>query len=399
MPHIALFTVLLAVFLGLGGTPAHETVARAASPVENLAAQLYLDADLRRARIPPVREGQIRLYGALNSHGKYSYNGSDSMDSLRGCSWKKSRFGVMGHDPGGGGSAWFYADVDAQSGRVLTLTAYGNGSCGHYSAGAFFVSSPQAGGFGTAGKEGFALRGTGIGLSEERGVFDRFGMNLVITGVGNLLNADNGAKIPVRYYLSGGDVVLADRDASGVNTDSGTGTAIVELYGAPARSDARAADAGQGLPVSKGNRLEAVMPLGRLIALFLPERGESRAKRFARLKHTDGKTVKILLPGSAEPASECSIEYGMDRVTLWFSQDFSHQALEQSIKENPELTLVRLGTWLERKYEYAGLRIEGRDKTPVFAYYPIMSDGFLNFYFTLDYTVPPTQEVLRQFQY
>lgn len=247
MLHITLLAVFLAFFLGLAGP--QGAVGAASTPEEKLAEQLYLNASLHKARIPPLKQGQMRIFGALNSLGPYSYDAGTAAGAMRGCSWEKSRFAVMGHDSKGGGSAWFYADIDEKSGQILTVTAYGNGICGSARHEAFFAASPLAGSFGKVEMGGFTLRAAGPGVFSSLtpdGEGPATGeVSLVITGGGDLLEAANGAKIPVRYYLGGSQgVVLEDKDPTGVNTDSGRGTVTVERYreaGAGAAAASRSA--------------------------------------------------------------------------------------------------------------------------------------------------------------
>lgn len=236
MPHITLLAVFLAFFLGLVG--AQEIQGATLTSEEKLAEKLYLQASPRKARIPPLKEGRIRISGPLNSLGQYHFDGSDSLGSLRGCSWQKSRFGVMGHDGNGGGSAWFYADIDEKTGQVLSVTAYGNGVCERASHLALFAAAPLVGNFGNVEKEGFTLRAQGPRVSNYQynaeDTLSQGEASIVITGSGDLLAAANGAKIPVRYYLGSADgVVMEDKDPSGTNVDSGKGTASVERYRRP----------------------------------------------------------------------------------------------------------------------------------------------------------------------
>lgn len=232
MPHITVLGLFLALFLGLAAAPAQDARADEPSPEEKLAGQLYLNASLRKARIPPLREGEMRISGPLNSLGPYHFDGSESMGSLRGCSWRKSRFGVMGHDGKGAGSAWFYADIDEKSGKVLRVVAYGNGACGAADT-AFFSSAPMVESFGDVEKDSFTLRATGPRIYQGRDLGGEEAP-IVITGAADLLGAANGAKIPVKYYLGSPEgVMLEDKDASGTNLDSGRGTATVERYRKP----------------------------------------------------------------------------------------------------------------------------------------------------------------------
>lgn len=238
MPHASLLAAFLALFLGLAAAPAPDARADEPSPEEKLAKQLYLNASLRKARIPPLMEGEMRISGPLNSLGPYTYDGSDAYGSMRGCSWQKSRFGVMGNDSKGGGSAWFYADMDERTGQVLRLVAYGNGACGRNADVAFFASSPLVGSFGEMDKEGFTLRALGPAVSllavGGEPELRQWEASIVITGSTDLLTAANGAKIPVKFYLGGDEgVVLEDKDPSGANVDSGRGTATVERYRKP----------------------------------------------------------------------------------------------------------------------------------------------------------------------
>lgn len=239
MPHITLLAVFLAFFLGLAGAQdAQAAQADAPTPEEKLAKQLYLQASPRKARIPPLKEGRIRISGPLNSVGEYNYDGMDSLGTMRGCSWTKSRFGVMGEDRKGGGSAWFYADIDEKSGKVLSVSAYGNGACGRGYYIAFFDAAPLVGSFGDVEKEGFTLRASGPAIRnyqyDAKDNLEQEDAPIVITGTGDLLAAANGAKIPVKYWLgSRGDVVTEDNDPSGTNWDRGTGTVTVERYRKP----------------------------------------------------------------------------------------------------------------------------------------------------------------------
>lgn len=236
MPHITLLAVFLVFFLGVAGSQgAQSTQAAAPTPEEKLAEQLYLQASPRKARIPPLKEGQIRISGPLNSVGKYNYDDGDSFGTMRGCTWTKSRFGVMGEDRKGGGSAWFYADIDENTGQVLSVTAYGNGACGRGYYMAFFDAAPLVGSFGDVEKEGFTLRASGPAILnyqyDAKDNLDPEEAPIVITGKGDLLAAGNGAKIPVKYYLgSRHDVMMEDKDPSGTNWDRGTGTATVERF-------------------------------------------------------------------------------------------------------------------------------------------------------------------------
>lgn len=236
MPYSTVLAVFLTFFLGLAGAQAVQGAT--STPEEKLAEQLYLDASLHKARIPPLKQGQLRISGPLNSLGEYSYDGSGSDGTMRGCTWQKSRFGVMGHDSKGGGSAWFYADVDEQSGKVLSVTAYGNGTCGRGPDVAFFAAAPMVGSFGDVEKEGFTLRALGPSVSLLRGgggpELKKWDAGIVITGNGDILTAADGAKIPVKYYLGSGDgVITEDKDPSGTNADSGTGIVTVEHYRKP----------------------------------------------------------------------------------------------------------------------------------------------------------------------
>lgn len=168
MPRITLLAVFLAFFLGVAGAQdARAAQAAAPTPEEKLAKQLYLNASPRKARIPQLKEGQIRISGPLNSLGPYHFDGGDSLASLRGCTWTKSRFGVMGEDLKNGGSAWFYADIDEKSGKVLSVTVYGNGACGRGFHQAFFAAAPLVGSFGDVEKDGFTLRATGPAITLE----------------------------------------------------------------------------------------------------------------------------------------------------------------------------------------------------------------------------------------
>ena len=138
----------------------------------------------------------------------------------------------MGHAGKGGGSAWFYADIDEKSGRVLRLVAYGNGACGAADT-AFFSSGPVVESFGDVEKDSFTLRATGPRIYQGRDLGGEEAP-IVITGAGDLRGAANGAKIPVSYYLGSREgVMLEDKDASGTNLDSGRGTVTVERFRKP----------------------------------------------------------------------------------------------------------------------------------------------------------------------
>lgn len=223
----------------------------------------------------------------------------------------------MGHDSKVGDSAWFYADIDVTSGKVLSVTAYGNGTCGRYQHEAFFAAAPLVGSFGDVDKEGFTLRAAGPRVSEYMRMgeyfLDKGEVSIVITGSGDLLAATNGAKIPVKYYLGSGDeVVMEDKDPSGANIDSGRGTVTVERYkgaGAEASSASGAAAAAPDF-VSKvsddpgyGSEAKAVCSSGGKLAQ-LPPRKQGSIRIYGILKsvgqyHTqDGSTSMATLAGA-----------------------------------------------------------------------------------------------------
>lgn len=208
---------------------------------EQLAAQLFLSSGLHKARIPPLKAGRLRLSGPLNSSGLYSCDGSGSEESLRGCSWCNSRFGVMGADKRSGtypfgkkkkgvirGSAWFYADIDATSGEVLCLVAYGNGDCRFPTA--FYTPGALEGSYGHVGTEGFVFNGVGKMVQQGNAGLEASPAQIRILGLDNLLVAAHGAKIPVNYILGGRGIAPETRDAGGINADSGSGTATVERH-------------------------------------------------------------------------------------------------------------------------------------------------------------------------
>lgn len=98
---------------------------KAYNPPSNL--NLVMDQPVVEADIPPVPPNNIRIYGTLDSVGPYqtsakaqvSYPGANQ----RGSTFKNSVYGMLGR-AGEGGNAWFYADINRETGQIMQGRAY-----------------------------------------------------------------------------------------------------------------------------------------------------------------------------------------------------------------------------------------------------------------------------------
>lgn len=91
------------------------------NPPTNL--NLVMDQPVAAAEIPPVPKGQVRLYGTLDSSEKYQPANNREGSRSKGSGFKNSVYGMLGN-AGDGGNAWFYADINPVTDRIIKGRAY-----------------------------------------------------------------------------------------------------------------------------------------------------------------------------------------------------------------------------------------------------------------------------------
>lgn len=172
------------------------------SPPSDL--DLELTQKIEAASLPPLPEGQIRISGVLDSVGPYRTDAPQKNpfpgSEMRGSVFTHSVFGMLG-PAGGAGNAWFYADLDPETGNVLAARAYLYGFMGgvcdmRRDAKAFYdLTSP--------GSFTLSLAGPCL-FPEVTGSTSEFA--LLIQAKINPLKAKPNKRFPVRYIVdSNGD--------------------------------------------------------------------------------------------------------------------------------------------------------------------------------------------------
>lgn len=88
---------------------------------------LVMDQPVTSAEIPPVTSGMVRLYGTLDSFGPYTTTAVPQATfpgaAQRGSTFKNSVYGMLG-PAGSGGNAWFYVDIEQNTGQIGNARAY-----------------------------------------------------------------------------------------------------------------------------------------------------------------------------------------------------------------------------------------------------------------------------------
>lgn len=195
----------------------------------------------RKMDIPALQEGQLRLYGTLESDGMF-YCGKNAAQQihgdLTGVGWDgNGPFGVAGTNGG-----WFYADIDAATGEIVRAQAYFygeapagseagadfqqkfNGSYGYVKNGKFAI--------GVSGQFGSCPTGHYAGREvPEWPDWHKSDERMVIRGTGDPLKAADGATFKVQFYV--GVKSLDQKVGKPVDCDIaalGQGVARVQRY-------------------------------------------------------------------------------------------------------------------------------------------------------------------------
>lgn len=167
------------------------------NPPANL--NLLMKQPVAAAEIPQVPEGMCRIEGTLDSAGRYKTVATPKADfpnaNLRGSTFRNSVFGMVG-PAAGKGNAWFYADVNPQTGEIINARAYLYG----FNDGVCDMRKPAGGSFGTISSRGFTLSIDGYcAFPDEEG--SMFEYALLIEGQGGILTLPQGAKTKLRYIV------------------------------------------------------------------------------------------------------------------------------------------------------------------------------------------------------
>ncbi len=160
---------------------------------------LVMDQPVTRADIPPVPQGQVRLFGTLDSVGPYTTTATPRASfpgaAKRGSTFKNSVFGMLG-PAGTGGNAWFYADVDPETRQIVTARAYLYG----FNGGVCDMRESVGGSRGEIGADSFTLSiGGYCAFPSESGTTAAYA--LLIQGQGTPLSAPAPENMPVEYIV------------------------------------------------------------------------------------------------------------------------------------------------------------------------------------------------------
>lgn len=150
--------------------------------------------------ISPRKTGTIRIYGVLNSVGMfYGRDGKESMANLAGASWTQTDYGDFGR--GGNDIAWFYADIEPTTGKVIYARAYMVGSYGRADA-VGDMRNPLNGSYGKITKNSWEITITGLINLTIQGTDDDANGVLVLRGNGDILSSANRQRFQGRYVLN-----------------------------------------------------------------------------------------------------------------------------------------------------------------------------------------------------
>lgn len=190
---------------------------------------LLMDQPVTRADIPPVAPGMLRLYGTLDSAGRYTTTARPQANfpgaAQRGSTFRNSVFGMLG-DAGTGGNAWFYADVDPGTRQVVSARAYMYG----FNGGVCDLRENIDGSYGSIGPDDFTLMVGGYcAFPSESGTTAAYA--LLIEGQGDPLATRAPENLPVNYIADDtGNFRTIPKDPRDYWDiyDYGTGSARVE---------------------------------------------------------------------------------------------------------------------------------------------------------------------------
>ena len=160
---------------------------------------LVMDQPVTRADIPPVPPGMVRLFGTLDSAGRYTTTAAPQAAfpgaAQRGSSFRNSVYGMLG-DAGTGGNAWFYADIELGTGQVVQARAYLYG----FNGGVCDMRERVGGSFGGLAADSFTLSiGGYCAFPSESGSTAAYA--LLIEGEGAPLATPAPENMPVRYIV------------------------------------------------------------------------------------------------------------------------------------------------------------------------------------------------------
>lgn len=160
---------------------------------------LVMDQPVAPAEIPPVPAGEIRVWGVLDSNGPYETSAPAEAEfkgaRQRGSTFKNSVYGMVG-DAGNGGNAWFYADLNQETGQIVTARAYLYG----FNGGVCDLRQKPASGWGVVNNAGFTLRIDGYcSFPSESGAMAAY--ELLIEGKGNPVAEPAPQNMYVNYIV------------------------------------------------------------------------------------------------------------------------------------------------------------------------------------------------------
>lgn len=160
---------------------------------------LVMDQPVASAAIPPVPAGEVRVCGVLDSNGPYetiapaqaAFKGARQ----RGSTFRNSVFGMVG-DAATGGNAWFYADINKETGQIVAARAYLYG----FNGGVCDLRQKPAQGWGALRQGGFSLRIDGYCyFPSESGATAAY--ELLVEGMGDPLAAPPRQNMYVNYIV------------------------------------------------------------------------------------------------------------------------------------------------------------------------------------------------------
>lgn len=152
---------------------------------------LLMSQPVVAAEIPPVPPGARRIYGTLASAGPYEFPGVPAYAAGRGSSFHDSVYGELG-PAGQDGNAWFYADINPESGEIAQARAYLYG----FRGGVCDLRQPRQ----PARLAPFALAIAGYcAFPNQQGAAYRY--ELVIAGPQNLAAEAPAARFQARYIV------------------------------------------------------------------------------------------------------------------------------------------------------------------------------------------------------
>lgn len=161
---------------------------------------LLMDQPVTKADIPPVPQGMVRLYGTLDSVGPYKTTATPGASfpgaAQRGSTFRNSVYGMLG-DAGTDGNAWFYADVDPATRKIVSARAYLYG----FNGGVCDLRESVGGWRGEIGADSYTLSiGGYCAFPAESGSTAAYA--LLIQGQGAPLATPAPASMPIEYIVN-----------------------------------------------------------------------------------------------------------------------------------------------------------------------------------------------------